>query len=677
MFVRRYFWILVMACLPATMLGQSGQDRLSLDLYWELESVSNPQISPDGSQIIYTRGRFDKINDSRESALWIMDADASRQRFLLDASNARWSPTGDRIAYAAAGEPKGSQIFVRWMDAEGAISQITHVTQSPSNITWSPDGTHIAFTMLVEERNTWPIGMPKAPTGAKWNEPPRIVERLRFRRDRQGFTDNGYTHIFLVPASGGTARQLTSGDYNHSNINWTPDGKSILFSGLRLADADHHWRETEIYSVDVASRNIRQLTHRKGPDANPVVSPDSTQVAYTGYDWTRDSWIDSKLYVMNIDGSNPRLASGDWDRSPSGLFWKSDGRGIYFSARSEGHSNLYFLPLQGASEGKVQPVTNGVHMLSVSNVSEQGRVAGTLASFYEPGDVVTFDLGNPSVMNQLTFVNDDLLAGKKLGQVEEIWYTAPDGIKVQGWYITPPDFDPNRKYPLQLHIHGGPHSMYGVGFNYGWQEQAANDYVILYTNPRGSTGYGSKFGNEIADSYPGPDFQDLMAGVDVMIEKGSVDEQNLFVNGCSGGGILTAWIVTQTDRFAAASSNCTIVEWMSLVGTTDGHHYYRFPKPFWEDPKPWMEHSSIFHVGNVKTPTMLMTGEKDLRTPMAQAEMFYRALNFRRIPTALIRFPDEWHGTTRIPSDFIRTQLLLRHWFEKYSPSSRATDSAN
>ena len=206
-------------------------------------------------------------------------------------------------------------------------------------------------------------------------------------------------------------------------------------------------------------------------------------------------------------------------------------------------------------------------------------------------------------------MNDDILMGKKLGKVEEIWYTSADGMKIQGWYITPPDFDPAKKYPMQLHIHGGPHSMYGVGFNFGWQEHAANGYVVLYTNPRGSTGYGSKFGNEIMRAYPSKDYDDLMAGVDTVVKKGIIDERNMFVTGCSGGGVLTAWIVGHTDRFAAASANCPVIDWLSFVGTTDGASwYYNFEKLPWEDPSEHLRRSPLTYVGNVKTPTMLMTG---------------------------------------------------------------------
>jgi dipeptidyl aminopeptidase/acylaminoacyl peptidase len=678
---RRHLAAFLVAALAVPVVAHTAadekrpSDRLTLDDYLELETVADPQLSPDGSQIIYTRGWIDKMDDSRESALWIMNADGTRNRFLTKGSNARWSPNGDRIAYTAQGEPKGTQVFVRWMDAEGAASQVTRVEQAPNGVAWSPDGTQIAFSMSIEDKVEWPIKMPKKPEGAKWTETPKIVERLNYRRDRQGFTDTGYRHIFVVPASGGTPRRLTDGNFDHGAApEWTPDGTSIVFSGLRENDAEYRWRETEIYAIDVASGAVRQLTRRKGPDNNPVVSPDGKRVAYTGYDWTKDTWIDSKIYVMNVDGSDPKLVSGDWDRSPQDIKWTSDGIGLYFTAQNEGSQNFYFLPLSGATAGKVQPVTKGVHMLSVGDIGKGGLAVGTVTSALKPADIVAFNLKSAADIKQLTNVNDDILAGKKLGALTELWYTSPDGWKVQGWFITPPDFDASKKYPMQLHIHGGPHSMYGVGFNFGWQEHAANGYVVLYTNPRGSTGYGSKFGNAIMRAYPSKDYDDLMAGVDALLAKGFVDPANMFVTGCSGGGVLTAWVVGHTDRFAAASSNCPVTDWLSFVGTTDGSSwYYNFEKLPWEDPSEHIRRSPLTYVGNVKTPTMLMTGVNDLRTPMPQTEQFYSALKLRKVPTAMVRFNDEWHGTTSKPSNFIRTQLYLRYWFEKYKRTATQT----
>lgn len=637
---------------------------LSLEKYLDVEGTGDPQISPDGKQIIYARTWIDKVNDSRESSLWIMNSDGSKNRFLIDGSSPRWSPDGSRIAYLGKGEPKGTQIFVRWMDAEGAVTQITRVDKTPSDIRWSPDGRWLAFTMLVPAKESWSVKLPGKPEGAKWTEGPRIIDRLLFRRDRRGFLEEGFSHLFVVPADGGTPRQLTTGDYNHNSPEWTPDGKEILVSGLRADDAEYLWREADLYAVDVASGDIRQLTSRRGPDWNPTPSPNGHWIAYTGYDFTDDTYIDSKLYLMNRDGGDIRVLTAELDRSPTGLIWAADGKGIYFTVNSEGSRNLY----HASVEGRVRAVTSGIHMLSTTSIDRFGRAAGIRSSFHQPGDVVSFTLREPGNITQLTAVNDDVLHGVRLGEVEEIWYDSVDDFKIQGWIIKPPDFDPARKYPLILAIHGGPHGMYNVGFNFAWQNHAAHGYVVLYTNPRGSSGYGSAFGNAIKNAYPGKDYDDLMRGVDAALARGYIDDNNLFVYGGSGGGVLTAWIVGHTDRFAAASSNYPVTNWLSFVGTTDGASWYRnFKHLPWEDPSEHLRRSPLMYVGNVKTPTMLMTGVKDLRTPISQTEEFYMALKMRKVPTVMLRFNEEWHGTSSKPSNYLRSVLYLQSWFEKHA----------
>lgn len=672
MATRKVAWsltVLLLAAIAAGLAfevpaaGAQASRKLALDMYFDLESVSNPQLSPDGTQIVYTRGWIDKINDRRESAIWIMNADGSKNRFLVNGSSPRWSPDGTRIAYLGRGEPRGSQIFVRWMDAEGAVTQVTRVDRSPQNIAWSPDSRSIAFTMLVPSRETWNIRMPVRPDGARWTDAPRIIERLVYRRDQVGFLEEGYQHIFLVSADAGTARQLTSGNFNHGgSFSWTPDGKEIVFSSLREPDWEYQWRESEIYAVNVADGSVRQLTRRKGPDSNPEVSPDGRWVAYTGYDWTDDTFIESTLYVMGIDGSNPRPLTADLDRSPAGLIWSADSSGIYFNVNDRGSRNLYVAPLRGA----VRQVTQGTHILNVSSVSRDGRAVGTRTSYYDPGQVVTFAVARPEI-RPLTAINESLLAGVKLGEVEELWYDSVDNFRIQGWLIKPPDFDPAKKYPLILTIHGGPHAMYGVGFNFSWQQHAAEGYLVLYTNPRGSSGYGSAFGNAIKYAYPSKDYDDLMAGVDLVVGKGIVDESRMYVYGCSGGGVLTAWVIGHTNRFAAASVNCPVTNWLSFVGTTDGVSWYRnFKNLPWDDPSEHLRRSPLMYVGNVTTPTMLMTGVDDLRTPIPQTEEYYQALRYRKIPTAMLRFNGEYHGTTSKPSNFLRTQLYLHHWFGKY-----------
>jgi dipeptidyl aminopeptidase/acylaminoacyl peptidase len=647
----------------ASLAAQQRPDRITLEHSLSFETASGAEISPDGRQIIYTRGWINRSKDSRESTLWVMDADGSRPRALVDGSSPIWSPDGSRIAYLAKGEPSGTQIWVRYMDAEGAATQITRLERSPSNISWAPDGRSIAFTQFVPSRGGWTVQLPDRPRGATWTEAPRVVDQLVYRRERTGFLEDGFEHIFLVPSEGGAPRQVTSGDYNHGAPEWTPDGRSLLFSGLRTPDAEYSWRESEIYSVDTSSGVINQLTNRRGRDFAPAVSPDGRRVVYLGHDSTGATYQDAELYVMDIDGGNVRRIAPSLNRAPQApLMWSSNGREIYFNVPSEGSTNLHVADLNG----RVRQVTSGVHDLRVTSLSRAGQFAGVRSAPTEPSQIVSVTARNPSPRT-LTRLNESLLEGVELGEVEEIWYTAPDGLRIQGWIVKPPQFDASTKYPMQLHIHGGPHAMYGVGFNFGWQEHAANDYVVLYTNPRGSTGYGSDFGNAIKNAYPGLDYDDLMAGVDLLVSRGYVDESNMFVTGCSGGGVLTAWIVGQTDRFRAASANCPVTNWLSFVGTTDGaswyHNFEKFP---WEDPTEHLRRSPLMYVGNVTTPTMLMTGVLDLRTPIAQTEEYYQALKMRRVPTAMIRFNEEWHGTSSKPSNFMRTQLYLRSWFERW-----------
>jgi dipeptidyl aminopeptidase/acylaminoacyl peptidase len=312
-------------------------------------------------------------------------------------------------------------------------------------------------------------------------------------------------------------------------------------------------------------------------------------------------------------------------------------------------------------------ITNGIHVLSAISFAKNGQAAGVRTSVRQPGQLVAFPLSRPSEARVLVDVNRDVLDGVTLADAEELRYTSKDGLKVQGWLMKPANFDPAKKYPLVLWIHGGPWSMYSVGWNWSWQNFAANGYAVLWTNPRGSTGYGQEFVNGIQYSYPDKDYDDLMAGVDAAVAKGWIDSENLFVCGGSGGGVLTAWIVGHTNRFRAAVSMRPVIDWGSFVGTTDGTGWYRqFRKYPWEDPMEYAVRSPLHYVGNVTTPTMLMTGEADLRTPISQTEEFYRALKvLRKADTLMVRMPEEFHGWRR-PSHQLLQQLYLIAWFEKY-----------
>ncbi len=666
---RRRLGVCLLLALFLAAAGASAQDEgqrpLALDDYLSWETVADPRISPDGTTVVYERRFVDPVVDGIRSELWVIGADGSRHRFLTEGAGPRWSPDSTRVAFTRSGDPRGSQVFVRWMDAEGAESQITRLENPPAQIRWAPDSGSLAFRAVVPPGPDpdWSIDMPKAPEGAAWTAPARIVTRLDYRRDGSGYTPAGYRHIFVVSADGGTPRQVTGGDFHHDGPRFTPDGAGIVFSGLREPDAEYAWRQSEVYRVDLATREIRALTNRDGPDAGAVPSPDGRAIAYTGMDHTTDTYREEGLYVMAADGTGSRVVATEMGRRPGIVGWAADGSGVYLNAQLRGTSNLHFASV----DGEVRAVTSGNHILSVSSVSENGVAVGVVSSYHVPGDLVAFDIDNPATMRTLHRTNAGLLADVRLGDVEEIRYRSPDGLDIQGWIVKPPDFDAARKYPLILRIHGGPHAMYNAGFDFKNQDHAANGYVVLYTNPRGSSGYGSAFGNAIKNAYPGEDYDDLMAGVDAVIARGYVDERNLFVYGGSGGGVLTSWIVGRTGRFTAAVVKAPVTNWLSFVGTTDGSGWYRnFEKLPWEDPEEHLRRSTLMYVGNVTTPTMLMTGERDLRTPMEQTEQYYRALKLRKVPTAMIRLTDGWHSRSSPPTNFLRVQLYLRLWFERF-----------
>jgi dipeptidyl aminopeptidase/acylaminoacyl peptidase len=642
--------------------------------YLDYETVADPRISPDGRQVIYTRRWVNRMEDKQESALWIINADGSRNRFLVKGANAVWSRDGTRIAYIAEGEPKGPQIFVRWMDAAGGSTQVTTLEHAPADVNWSPDGRQLGFSMFVPKKATWEVGMPKPPEGATWTKAPAVIDRLHYRQDRRGYTDVGFTHLFVVPADGGTPREITSGEWNVGarfdglaaavGWDWSPDGRTIVVEGLDEPDADLRYRDSDLFAIEVVSGARRKLVPERGSWSNPAYSPDGKLVAFAGHPHTRASYEAEALYVVGADGSGMRKLSGSFDRDAEMLEWAPDGSGVYFAANDRGTANIHFAPLSGTPRA----ITTGTHVLTLGGPPAQGTAVGVRSAAHEPPDVVRVDLARGAT-TRLTRVNEDVLTGVTLGEVQEIWFDSTGGTKVQGWIVKPPSFDRTKRYPLVMEIHGGPHSMYSVAFNFMFQSFAANGYVVLYTNPRGSTGYGSAFGNAIERAYPSVDYDDLMAGVDAAIAGGFVDARNMFVGGCSGGGVLSSWVIGHTDRFAAAAVRCPVINWLSFLGQTDIPNFTAnfFDAPFWEKPEQWLKQSPLMYVGHVKTPTLLMTGVLDLRTPMPQTEEYYAALKLRGVPTKLLRFEGEYHGTSSKPSNYMRTILYMLDWYKQHS----------
>ncbi len=668
---------LLLTAVPALLLatGAVAQERFSALDVFELEYASDPRISPDASQVVYVRRSNDIMTDRTRGNLWIAAADGSSHRPLLSGehnySSPRWSPDGTRIAYAS--NAGGSQqLYVRWMDT-GQTALVTNLQHSPQDVAWSPDGSWLAFSMLVPS-DTEPLAqMPEKPEGAEWAKPVKVIEQTYYRADGEGYLEPGFSHIFVVPSTGGTPRQVTQGDYNHGgSLSWMPDSKRIVFSANRSEDWRLDPQESDVFVVEIESGRLSQLTERDGPDASPVVSPDGRRIAYIGFDEHKRGYENAILYVMNSDGSNVRALTSDLDRSVSSPAWLGNGRGIFVSYDDHGMGRLAYVTLDGeisafehsvSGESLGRPYTSGSF-----SVSENGTYAFTYGTALRPADVAVSRNGRDA--RQLTALNEDLLGQRDLARVEAVtWESAHDGLPIEGWIAYPPGYEQGKRYPLILEIHGGPYAAYGPNFSAEIQRYAAEGFVVLYANPRGSTSYGADFAHEIQYAYPGHDYDDLMSGVDYVIERGIADPERLFVTGGSGGGVLSAWIVGKTDRFRAAVVAKPVINWLSFVLTADMYPFFRmawFSEDPWVAPEQYWELSPLSLVGNVTTPTALMTGEEDYRTPISESEQFYQALKLRQVDTALIRVPGASHDIAGRPSSLVAKTDNIMAWFRRY-----------
>lgn len=660
-------------------------DRLEPIDVFNLQYAADPQISPDGARIVYVRQFSDIMTDKHYSNLWILSFDGADHRALTTSnyadSSPRWSPDGTRIAYVSNRDGK-PQIYVRWMDS-GQTAKLTNLDNAPAEISWSPDGKLIAFTSLVESEPPKIATLPKPPEGAKWADPPRLYERLIYRFNARGYLKPGFTQLFVVASDGGAPRQLTTGNFPHGNLPfggggspvWTPDGKYLLFSANLRPDYDYEPLNTEVYQVAVADGVTKQLTDRKGPDNSPAISPDGKTIAYVGFDDHYQGHQTTHLYLMNRDGSNPRVAIPKLDRDVENPHWAMDGSGVYFLYDDQGDTNLGFYALDGSILTLAGSLASGGSSYSGGasfSVARNGALAFTHGDGNRPGDIAVRARDWPAsrLTTVITNLNQQLFLQKKLGEVEEFWFNSSlDQRKIEGWIIKPPGFDPSKKYPLILEIHGGPFANYGDRFDTNKQIWAAKDFVVLYVNPRGSTSYGEEFANLIHHAYPGDDFYDLNSGVDAAVAKGYVDSNNLFVTGGSGGGVLTCWMIDRTTRFRAAASLYPVINWYSWVLTSDlpsfGTQYW-FPGTPWENVEQYMKRSVLSYVDKVTTPTLLMTGEEDYRTPIEEAEQYYEALKLRKVEAALVRFPGEPHGLSARPSHQIAKIVYVMDWFDKH-----------
>jgi dipeptidyl aminopeptidase/acylaminoacyl peptidase len=686
---RTLFPLLISAtCLtqpaPATPASGPGRYFTGSDLF-DLEVATDPQISPDGRSIAYVRKSNDVMTDKARSTIWLIDVASGQQRPLVAGtstySSPRWSPDGMRLAYVAA-ESGSAQLYVRWM-ASGESARITGLPDGPDSIAWSPDGRRIAYSMFVPDDGMKLGSTPPKPEGAKWADPLQVINAVTYRFDGAGYFKPGYTQIFWVPADGGSPTQLTFGATNAGGpVTWTPDSRSVLFS----ADLSKNWErepnESEIYRISINGGAPVALTSRKGPDGSPAVSPDGRQIAYIGNDDDGRAYKDTQLSVMNLDGSGRRVLTARLDRAVNNPVWAADGRSIYVQYDEHGSNRVARVSLDGSvrdvaagltGSGLDRPYSGGEF-----SVSRNGVVAVTTGDHLHPSDI---GVANGGIVRRLTHLNEQLQA-KVLGQPQKLAVVSNyDKRQIDAWMITPPDFDPNKKYPLVLEIHGGPWAAYGPTFSTDDQLYAAAGYVVVYANPRGSTSYGQEFASQIEQNYPSHDYDDLMSAVDAAIATGHVDSTNLFVTGGSGGGVLTAWIVGKTDRFRAAATQKPVIDLASFALTTDFaagfSPYWRKERP-WEDPQGYWKFSPLSLVGNVKTPTLVVVGSEDYRTPVSEAEQYYTALQMRGIPTALVKVPGASHGGIAArPSQAAAKASAILAWFDKFRTDKLAPPIAS
>jgi len=647
---------------------------------FDLQWAADPQVSPNGRTIAYVRMGYDIKTDRPHGAIWLVGVDGKNERPLTAATSSgspRWSPDGTRVAYISRAADGSAQLFMYWT-ASGISAPISNFTESPSGLAWSADGRWLAFMMAVpQERKPLKVDLPDTPKDSKWADPPKLIDRMVFRADGEGYLPNTFSQLFVVSADGGAARQLTHGDFDHQGPPaFTADGTGVLISANRRADADYDPLDSEIYRVDLSDGSIHALTDRRGPDRHPVPSPDGKYIAYLGFDDKQLGYQATQLYVMDGDGSHARSLTAALDRDAASPKWLADNKTLVFQYEDHGATKIAAIDLQG----KMRALADGVGGNDVSrpysggsfSIAPNGRFAFTKASATAPAALATGT--SPRDITTIASFSDTLLAQRAIGSVEEITFdSSADHRQMQGWIVKPAGFDPAKKYPFVLEIHGGPFAMYAPSFAAEIQLYASAGYVVLYMNPRGSTGYGEEFGNLIHHDYPNKDYDDLMSGVDAVIGRGYVDAQRLFVTGGSGGGVLTAWIVGHTDRFRAAVVVKPVINWSSFVLTGDMNNYfyrYWFGEFPWENIQAYWKRSPLAYVGNVKTPTMLMTGEVDYRTPSSEAEQFYQALRLRKVDTAMVRVPNASHDISARPSLLIDKAAYVLAWFKAHDVKS-------
>lgn len=689
--------LLVVVCLFSALAAAQKRAITETDLF-DFVWVGDPQISPDGSKVAFVRVTVNSAKTNYDTSIWSTRLDGSGDPVRLSSGNRdttpRWSPDGRYLAFVRAGETPGQtsapQIYLL-PTAGGEAFALTNVPRGAGGPVWSPDGKWIAFGSSANPEDIAKHGKPPAP-GERESDV-RVITRAVYRSDGGGYNDpTRPNHLWVIaapmnPGEKPTAKQLTSGQFSEGNFTWAADNSRIYFSTNRNPEPYYETPKTQIYSVAPAGGEPTLLTRLEMGVGGLSLSPDGRRFAFVGSQVHTpvESYTQPDLWVLDVaPNAQPKnlttafdfdIGSGlTGDQAPPRAgggnlpIWSADGRSITVGFAKEGRLNLATVD---AASGRLAELTKGDHAVMLYRASnDRSKLVYLLSTPTRIGDLFVADARGANA-RQLTRFNDPLMAKLNLTEPDDVWYNSFDGKRAQTWIQKPPDFDPNKKYPLILNIHGGPHAAYGYIFSHEFQWMAAKGYVVVYPNPHGSTSYGQDFGNIIQHAYPGDDHKDLMLAVDETIKRGYIDEKKLGITGGSGGGVLTNHAVTLTDRFKAAVSQRDISNWASWWYTADFAQF----QPSWfkgapfEDVEGFRERSAITHVAKIKTPMMFILGEADHRTPpYAGGEELFRALKYRKVPTVMVRFPNASHDLSRTGNPWHRIERLqhIVGWFDKW-----------
>jgi dipeptidyl aminopeptidase/acylaminoacyl peptidase len=677
-----------------------GGKRITIEDLLAFRWIADAQLSPDGRTVAYTEEVIgqsaggDGSTHAYRSALWLVDTDGGAQRqFTTGEARDRhpiWSPDGTRILFisdrGAAPGAKSPRPKHLWVIAShgGEARRLTRAEHQPADAAWSPNGLQIAFTG-------------KPPAGAPPASDVRVITRLKHKADGEGFWDGRYKHIFLVSAEGGDAQQLTSGDFDHREPAWSPDATRIAFVANRSADADHT-NAADVWVLTVSSGELRRLTASRGPVLAPAWSPDGSMIAYLGHENTVQSASNLTLWIVSADGSAPpRSVTSHFDRSlihhvisdmrshPAAGHpaWSADGRSIFVLVADGGRTALASVNVEA---GTVRLMTSRRREIYGESYDAKRRhVVLATSDTSNIGDlwvapVEGLDAGEPFVSvtreRRLTRVNADLFDRAELSRPERYAYVGADGWTIEGWVMAPVGYEPGHRYPTILEIHGGPHSAYGEAFFHEFQVLAALGYAIVYTNPRGSQGYGQAFTSATHNDWGGRDYQDIMAGLDAALARFPfLDSDRLGVAGGSYGGYMTNWIIGQTGRFKAAVTMRSIANCLSQWGMSDlayNKGAWEFPGDPWESPEFYWQRSPLAHVNKITTPLLILHSENDLRCPIGEGEQLFAALKKLGRTATFVRFPNESHELSRSgqPQHRIERLRLIADWFVTHIPPS-------